>query len=171
VLLEYSTRLWRCGAAAGIQLAAVLAVGLPGTATAAEPGVHIDPGSPAGKEYALPIEQARRDAVPPGGGPGGGGGGGGAGGGSSGPGGSPLFGAGILAQASSSAARDGAAARSSGGAGKGATARRASGPALPAPASTGAAADTNQTLLLAIAVLAAGGLSGLAVRRFRRPRA
>jgi hypothetical protein len=29
-------------------------------ATALEPGVHVDPGSPAAKEYALPVSQARR---------------------------------------------------------------------------------------------------------------
>jgi hypothetical protein len=31
-------------------------------AGAAERGVHVDPGSPAGKEYAIPIERARREA-------------------------------------------------------------------------------------------------------------
>jgi hypothetical protein len=29
-------------------------------ATGLEPGVHLDPGSPAAKEYALPLNQARR---------------------------------------------------------------------------------------------------------------
>jgi hypothetical protein len=29
-------------------------------ATALEPGVHVDPGSPAAKEYALPLNQARQ---------------------------------------------------------------------------------------------------------------
>ncbi len=42
-------------------------------ALAQEEGVTVDPGSPAGKEYALPIDQARRDAAD-GGGRGGGGG-------------------------------------------------------------------------------------------------
>jgi hypothetical protein len=55
-------------------------------ATGLEPGVHIDPGSPAAKEYALPLNQARQTgstsqagpAAPFGAGihPGGGGGGG-----------------------------------------------------------------------------------------------
>lgn len=31
-------------------------------AGALEPGVHVDPGSPAGKEYAFPLDRARRDA-------------------------------------------------------------------------------------------------------------
>ncbi len=39
---------------------AVLTVLLtPAAASAAEPGVHADPGSPSGKEYALPFDQAR----------------------------------------------------------------------------------------------------------------
>jgi hypothetical protein len=36
-----------------------------GAAQAADPGVHVDPKSPAGKEYALPLQQARRDAGAP----------------------------------------------------------------------------------------------------------
>ena len=49
---------WICGAFA------VLAVCLSPTPAAAapglEPGVHIDPGSPAEKEYVLPLNQARQ---------------------------------------------------------------------------------------------------------------
>jgi hypothetical protein len=42
--------------------AVLAALGLGGSAPAAalEPGVQIDPGSPAAKEYALPLNQARR---------------------------------------------------------------------------------------------------------------
>ncbi len=61
-------------------------------AAVAQEGVQVDPDSPAGVEYKLPLEQARRDAAP-GAGNGGGVGGPGAGGGSGGP--APLFGAGI----------------------------------------------------------------------------
>src|SRR3954469_3314415 len=43
-------------------LAVVLGGATPTAAAAAEPGVHVDPGSPAGKEYALPLDQAKRDA-------------------------------------------------------------------------------------------------------------
>jgi hypothetical protein len=43
-------------------LGALLLLGAPGTASAQERGVHVDPGSPAGKEYAIPIERARREA-------------------------------------------------------------------------------------------------------------
>jgi hypothetical protein len=62
-------------------------------ASAQEP-VQVDPDSPAGVEYKLPLEQARRDGAPD---PGDGGGrprsGGGSGGGAGSP--APLFGAGI----------------------------------------------------------------------------
>jgi hypothetical protein len=49
---------------------AALALSLlaPGAARAIEPGVIYEPGSPAGKEYAIPLEEARRDAGSPGGG-------------------------------------------------------------------------------------------------------
>lgn len=46
-------------------LAAVLAC--PGSAPAQTPGVHVDPGSPAQKEYAIPLDQARGNAATPGG--------------------------------------------------------------------------------------------------------
>jgi hypothetical protein len=35
---------------------------MPGVALAQEDGVTIDPDSPSGKEYAIPLEQARRNA-------------------------------------------------------------------------------------------------------------
>ena len=42
----------------------LLALALPGTALAQEDGVTVDPDSPTAKEYAIPIESARRDAAP-----------------------------------------------------------------------------------------------------------
>jgi len=42
-------------------LVLLFALGVPAPA-AAERGVHVDPDSPAGKEYAIPLEQARSDA-------------------------------------------------------------------------------------------------------------
>jgi hypothetical protein len=46
----------------------LLAIGWPiasaQAATGLEPGVHIDPGSPAAKEYALPLNQARQTGAP-----------------------------------------------------------------------------------------------------------
>jgi hypothetical protein len=86
-------------------LAAVVAlcsVAAPAGASAQQPGVYIDPQSPAGVEYALPLPQARGDHA--GGAPAG------AGSGTGGPGGSgsassapdtTLFGAGIRDQRSS----------------------------------------------------------------------
>ncbi len=58
------------------------------SAAVAQEQVQVDPNSPAGVEYKLPLEQARRDAQPDASGGGGRGGGGGGG-----P--TPLFGAGI----------------------------------------------------------------------------
>ncbi|MGI8559333.1 MAG: hypothetical protein ACR2ND_13700 [Solirubrobacteraceae bacterium] len=37
----------------------LLAAASPGQALALEPGVHVDPGSPAAKEYAFPLSSAR----------------------------------------------------------------------------------------------------------------
>ena len=45
-------------------MAAVCCLTVPvGTAGALEPGVHVDPGSPAAKEYALPLDQARQTGL------------------------------------------------------------------------------------------------------------
>ena len=51
----------RCIGAAAVALAGGALAAAP--ATALEPGVHIDPGSPAAKEYALPLGQARQLGV------------------------------------------------------------------------------------------------------------
>ena len=51
-------RVWIAGA--------VLALALPSAARAADAGVFIDPGSPAGKEYALPIDSGRSEGTPAG---------------------------------------------------------------------------------------------------------
>jgi hypothetical protein len=48
------------GSAIGIMAAASL-LAVPGGAAALEPGVHADPDSPAGTEYALPLESARQE--------------------------------------------------------------------------------------------------------------
>jgi hypothetical protein len=44
---------------------AVSCLAVPVPALGLEPGVHADPGSPAAKEYALPLNQARRTGGPP----------------------------------------------------------------------------------------------------------
>jgi hypothetical protein len=49
-------RAWR-GLAA---LVATASLGVPGAAQAQEPGVHVDPDSPSGREYVIPLEEARR---------------------------------------------------------------------------------------------------------------
>jgi hypothetical protein len=45
---------------------AVSCLAVPVPALGLEPGVHADPGSPAAKEYALPINQARQTGAAPG---------------------------------------------------------------------------------------------------------
>jgi hypothetical protein len=42
---------------------ALLAPAAAGAASGDEPGVHVDPDSPAGKEYAIPLERARQEAT------------------------------------------------------------------------------------------------------------
>jgi hypothetical protein len=39
------------------------ALGLPGAAFAQDPGVHFDSGSPAGKEYAIPLAEGRAEGA------------------------------------------------------------------------------------------------------------
>ena len=63
-------------------------------AVAQEEGVFVDPGSPTGKEYAIPFESARREADPSGGSAG------------APPGTAPLFGAGIVASGASAGGTD-----------------------------------------------------------------
>lgn len=50
--------------ARAVLLGAVVAATLlfPSAPSAQEKGVHIDPNSPAGREYAVPVDEARRDA-------------------------------------------------------------------------------------------------------------
>jgi hypothetical protein len=50
----------RVSTAAALVLLATSCLTAPPVASALEPGVHIDPGSPAAKEYALPLDQARQ---------------------------------------------------------------------------------------------------------------
>ena len=126
---------------------------------AAQEGLHVDPESPAGKEYALPLDSARREAQ-----------GKGAAGKTSGK--APLFGEGIRAAGGRGPARGGdratpadrtrAAARARGKGGR-------RGPAeatIPTAGSDGSATLTSVGIALA-ALLAAGGL-GLLLRRVLR---
>ena len=59
-VMSSSTRHKPLPFAASVALALAL-VGAPGVAAAAEPGVIVDPDSPTGKEYAIPLDKARSD--------------------------------------------------------------------------------------------------------------
>jgi hypothetical protein len=152
---------------------------LPTAAQAQGPGVFVDPDSPAGTEYAIPLEEARRhgapDAAPR------------PGGGDAGP---PLFGEGITRAPGASAARGGSAGSADGsegtggggrggdrGAGKAADgevlgaqeasrARRRGSMAVEAAAQGGS--DALLTAGIAGTVLAVGLLVGFGLRRVLR---
>jgi hypothetical protein len=146
---------------------AVLLSAFVGSASALEPGVHADPGTPAGKEYAIPLGQARSL------------------GGASGS-----FGHGITSAATGSpatppanASRAGAPAAGRGSPAAGvAPARASSGPAPPArvtgspstPAGQVRAGGSGASAVawgagFALAVILAGALGGqLIVRQMRR---
>src|SRR6185437_12514621 len=119
-------------------------------APALEPGVHVDPGSPAAKEYALPVNQAR--------GTGGGTGGGGASEGS----GEKLFGAGIKPPSSDSSPPASGATPNR---------RHPKSSARGSAGSPGSAGTSSLLVLLAggVGVLALGGFAGIVLRHTRRP--
>ena len=163
-------RFWRsCGQGVLGVLAGVCVVGAT-PARALEAGVHVDPGSPAAKEYAIPLSQARQQGstgseaalfgagiTPPGRGPGGRTGHGSRGGSGSG---------GSGASSSGGAAAVGA----SGGSGSSGTAQP------PASVLTGAAAHSSgdSSLLVLIGggvlILVLGGFGGTVLRHVRPPR-
>lgn len=134
----------------------------PGDVIAQADGVYVDPDSPAGKEYALPLDAARREAS---------GGGGGGDGGASAP---PLFGAGISNRGDSAkAARDGgrpseANRTPDGGSAGGGDASQAASQAarVVADGAVGLSAGV-VTVLIGLAVLLVGAAVGLSVRHFR----
>jgi hypothetical protein len=151
---------------------ALLGLILASPVAAQEPGVHVDPNSPAGKEYAIPIDQARRQAE-----------GASAGNGSHGSSGSaPLFGAGISSRAGGSSSSSGSGKSGAGAAGSTKTrteGSRKSDGARSAGANArlagAAAADTGSsatflTAAVVAAVLLAGGLIGLVLHRLNRGR-
>jgi hypothetical protein len=159
-----------------LALAAIAATSpalLPRDAAALEPGVHIDPGSPAAKEYALPVNQAR--------GTGSGGSGGGHGEGST----EKLFGAGIKPPSSGSSGpasagpaghqRPRTTSPRSGSAGAGGASSSAQAPPVlvrrAADTGSGSAGGSSALVLLAggMAVLALGGFAGIVLRHNRRP--
>jgi hypothetical protein len=145
----------------------VLVIGCPAiltpTAAALEPGVHIDPGSPAAKEYALPLNQARQTGVAPRGG-------------SSGP---APFGAGIRPPGGS-----GGGPSNSGSAGSGVSPKSGVSPAnasrtkatIPAvvlrsasePTSSGGDGSILALIGGGVAILVLGGFGGMVMRRSHR---
>jgi hypothetical protein len=167
--------------------------GIPAGASAAEPGFTVDPQSPAGVEYQVPLDNARHQG---GGGSGhhgggslgnsGGGGGGtssgggatgGSGGSGAGTSSSDLFGSGITPAASNgsngsasngghgSGSAGGSAARGSGGSGGAGSSH------FPALTTTADYSSTGPIAGIVVAILLVGGGFGLFLRlRARRPR-
>ena len=147
---------------------------LPAVAQAQGRGVFVDPDSPAGKEYAIPLEEARRQAAPDA---------------ESRPGGddaaSPLFGAGITRAPGASAAGGGSArdgsAGSGGGGDRGAgnaadgegletleSAREGRADSMAIEAAAQGGSDALLTAGIAGTVLAVGLLVGFGLRRVLR---
>jgi hypothetical protein len=136
------------------------------SAAALEPGVHVDPGSPAAKEYALPVSQAR-----------------GAGGGSSEGAHEQLFGAGIKPPSSGSprggspSAATGARgdAKSAGQSESGSAATATQSPptlvrrVADGQASSGGGSSLPVLLGGGVAVIVLGAFAGIVLRHGRRP--
>jgi hypothetical protein len=140
--------------------------------TAGGSGVHIDPGSPAAKEYAIPLSQARQI---------------GSGSSSSASSTATAFGAGIKPPASGSSSRSGLGSRDSKARHRGRSSRvgarkhtaTVSSPAATVPAAVLEASSTHASSggsgsILAllgggVLILVLGGLGGTVLRRARRP--
>lgn len=134
--------------------------------TGLEPGVHVDPGSPAAKEYVIPLRQAQQIGA----------------GGSSDSSSPPLFGAGIGPRgpggSSHSHAGAGRTSAAAGSSGPGSASRpsatgiagRESLPSSVLASSSRAPGDSGSLLALlagGIAILILGGLGGAMLRRAR----
>ncbi|HEY5199189.1 MAG TPA: hypothetical protein VIJ51_19380 [Solirubrobacteraceae bacterium] len=142
--------------------AAVVLIGMAlGSAQAAQPrevapGVYVDPNSPAAKEYALPIQQARSTGATP------------SAGSSSGK--APLFGAGIARTTTTPTTRPKPRPRSSRSAKQSApVSKSAKTPPPSAPAAAGSSGGGGTLALVggAVVILAVGGLGGVILRRRR----
>lgn len=147
--------LWDTRSAMGLRvvhLAVLIALAGPSAAASAADVIHVDPGSPAGKEYGFPLDQAHRDA------------GSRAGGGSG-----ALFGAGIRPLAVTSSGGSTHGARTSHAAGT----RQAGGtvkgserpPATAIPSGTAGGAGGHLDIALVASVVLLGGGLGLILRR------
>ena len=147
---------------------------------AAADEVHFDPESPAGKEYALPLQQARNEALGTGGGEAGGPGGPGGSGGSGAA--APLFGVGVGGGDGAGGPgkgggveqrADGGGAQSQGGQPGGKNSTTDSGEPAASVVATAEGADysTGQGLLLLAGILVLGVALGFGLRASGRHRA
>jgi hypothetical protein len=170
---------WINGAVAACTLCCVLASAQ--AASALEPGVHVDPGSPAAKEYALPLDQARQTGTESSSQPSSEGG---------------LFGAGIKPPGSGGSSRGGGGTGGGGTGGSTTGGHVANGTGHAAPPAQGASATSPSQAQLAqaalraareqgsgggngsilalvgggVAILVLGGFGGTVLRHSRRPR-
>lgn len=151
MLSQISIR-WAVGVAA---LLASLAGGA-GDAVAQGDGVHVDPKTPAGKEYALPLETARRDAA------------GGASEGASSDA-APLFGAGISRRDAQGNGKDGNRRSANGTKDNGAAAGTSSSETIAAAVAENGTGVSGGllTALIALGVVLVGGIVGLSLRALR----
>jgi hypothetical protein len=143
----------------------VAALCLPSAALAADDGVSVDPNSPSGKEYALPIDRARdraaagTDVQPSAARPAGH---------------VPLFGVGVTARkpkrsrgddAKAGSSRKPSASRTSNGSEPAEPAADAPAPARSAPAAASESSSMVGVIVLAAALMLGGGAIGTALRR------
>jgi len=129
--------------------------------------VHFDADSPAGKEYALPLDQAREEAAGPGK--------------TDGPAGekAPLFGEGVSGGSAGGGAQGGGGAAGDGGGGGALGDGKGQGSQPhPSPAAVAAAISSSDdgyplssALLWIAAIVALAGVATLVLRGFQRPRA
>jgi len=166
-----------CWALAVPMLAVLMLAALPAVSFALEPGVHADPGSPAEKQYVLPLNQARSTGgetpshsssprlfgagiKPPGGG-------GSAGGGSRS---STRAGSGAAAGKGKGGRAGGAGGERAGGAAAGATAPLPDA-VLRASRSQGSSGNGSLFALIGggLAILVVGAFGGTVLRHSRRP--
>jgi hypothetical protein len=160
---------WVRGGVAVLAMSCVVSAPAP-AASALEPGVHVDPGSPAAKEYALPLNQARQTGSAPS---------------SQGSSENTLFGAGIKPPGAGGPPRNGNGqarhgehgAATTPSAGTGSSTGSGSPPVLAedvlraARAQSSASGDGSILALLGggVAILVLGGFGGTVLRHSRRP--
>jgi len=154
-----SARSRRTLAETALTLEVALLLAMPAVAGAQEPGVIRDPDSPAGKEYALPFDAARRAGVGPGA--------------SEREGVAPPFGIGIRPPGSDSgedSAEDGDGSPGGSAGGPEANGRDTPRRTLPPAATVDGGGTSSVTMAILAAVLLGGGLLGAGLRIASRRR-